>query len=152
MIQNQWASSTTIIWRIIAISIYNVTCNATTSSWGKTKWRVKGIKVTPTDFIFLFMIPVDPSPVLFYIYFFIWSEFVRVDPTRTDGPSSSSPTFVPASNQINKTGLNNRRILIAAVQNVFLLFYCAYMYLAFSSIWLLGVVVHLMFVNTLNCL
>ena len=67
MIQNQWASSTTIIWRIIAISIYNVTCNATTSSWGKTKWRVKGIKVTPTDFIFLFMIRV-----------FLWSPLIRV--------------------------------------------------------------------------
>ena len=62
------------------------------------------------------MIPVDPSPILFYFYFFIRSEFVRFDPTRTGGPSSSGPTFVPASNQINKTGLNNRRILIAAVQ------------------------------------
>ena len=62
------------------------------------------------------MIPVDPSPILFYFHFFIWSEFVRVDPTRTGGPSLSGPTFVPASNQINKTGLNNTIILIAAVQ------------------------------------
>ena len=62
------------------------------------------------------MIPVDPSPILFYFHFFIWSEFVRVDPTRTGGPSLSGPTFVPASNQINKTGLNNTRILIAAVE------------------------------------
>ena len=27
------------------------------------------------------MIRVDPSPILFYFYFFIWSEFVRVDPS-----------------------------------------------------------------------
>ena len=44
--------------------------------------------MTPTDFIFLFMIRVDPSPVLFYFYFFIRSELiqpglaVRVDPVR----------------------------------------------------------------------
>ena len=36
------------------------------------------------------MIRVDPSPVLFYFYFFIPSELVRVDPRR------SGPTFVPA--------------------------------------------------------
>ena len=44
----------------------------------------------PTDFLFLFiirvvfffMIRVDPSPVLFYFYFFIRSELVRVDPVR----------------------------------------------------------------------
>ena len=48
------------------------------------------------DFIFLFiirvvffMIQVDPSPILFYFYFFIWSELVRVD------PGWSGPTFVP---------------------------------------------------------
>ena len=29
-----------------------------------------------------FMIRIDPSPILFYFYFFI-----RVDPTRTGGPS-----------------------------------------------------------------
>ena len=59
---------------------------------------------------------VDPSPILFYFYFFIRSELVRVDPsrsesnfilflffysiqvdlTRTGGPSWSGPTFVPA--------------------------------------------------------
>ena len=40
----------------------------------------------PTDFIFLFMIGVhffmirvDPSPILFYLYFFIRSESIRVD-------------------------------------------------------------------------
>ena len=46
----------------------------------------------PTDFIFLFiirvifffMIRVDPSPVLFYFYFFIRSESVRVDPSWSD--------------------------------------------------------------------
>ena len=45
----------------------------------------------PTDFIFLFiirvfffMIRVDPSPVLFYFYFFIRSELVRVDPSWSD--------------------------------------------------------------------
>ena len=43
------------------------------------------------------MIRVDPSPILFYFYFFIRSELVRVDPTRTGGPSWSGPTFVPAS-------------------------------------------------------
>ena len=47
------------------------------------------------DFIFIirvvfFMIRVDPSPILFYFYFFIWSELVRVD------PGWSGPTFVPA--------------------------------------------------------
>ena len=45
--------------------------------------------MTPTDFIFLFMIWVDfffyPSPILFYFYFFIRSESIRVDPTRTGG-------------------------------------------------------------------
>ena len=43
------------------------------------------------------MIRVDPSPILCYFYFFIRSELVRVDPTRTGGPSWSGPTFVPAS-------------------------------------------------------
>ena len=61
----------------------------------------------PTDFIFLFiirvvfffMIRVNPSPILFYFYFLFdlsWSESIRVDPTRTGGPSCSGPTFVPA--------------------------------------------------------
>ena len=36
------------------------------------------------------MIRVDPSPILFYFYFFIRSELVRVD------PSWSGPTFAPA--------------------------------------------------------
>ena len=41
--------------------------------------------MTPTDFIYFFiirvyflMIRVDPSPILFYFYFFIRSELVRV--------------------------------------------------------------------------
>ena len=45
----------------------------------------------PTDFIFLliirvffFMIRVDPSPIIFYFYFFIRSELVRVDPSWSD--------------------------------------------------------------------
>ena len=52
------------------------------------------------------MIQVDPSPILFYFYIFIWSELVqvnlswsesiRVDPTRTGGLSWSGPTFVAA--------------------------------------------------------
>ena len=47
-------------------------------------------QVIPTDFIFLFIIRVDPSPIFFSFYFFIWSELVRVD------LSWSGPTFVPA--------------------------------------------------------
>ena len=42
----------------------------------------------PTDIIFLFIIQVvffyDPSPILFYFYFFIRSELVRVDPSWSD--------------------------------------------------------------------
>ena len=47
-------------------------------------------------YFFLFMIRVDPSPILFYFYFFIRSESIWVDPTRTGGLSWSGPTFVPA--------------------------------------------------------
>ena len=47
-----------------------------------------------------FMIRVDPSPILFYFYFFIRSESIRVDLTRTGGPSWSCPTFVPAYSNI----------------------------------------------------
>ena len=36
----------------------------------------------PTDFIFLFMIRVYPSPILFHFYSFIRYELVRVDPVR----------------------------------------------------------------------
>ena len=45
------------------------------------------------------MIRVDPSPILFIFVFLFdpsWSESIRVDPTRTGGPSWSGPTFVPA--------------------------------------------------------
>ena len=45
------------------------------------------------NLIFL-LLRVDPSPILLYFYFFIRSELVRVDPTRTGGPSWSGPTFV----------------------------------------------------------
>ena len=38
--------------------------------------------MTRVDF---FMIRVDPSPILFDFYFFIQSESIRVDPTRTGG-------------------------------------------------------------------
>ena len=41
-----------------------------------------GHRMTPTDFIFLFMIRVQ-----FYLFlFFHRSESIRVDPTRTGGP------------------------------------------------------------------
>ena len=43
------------------------------------------------------MIQVGPSPILFYFNFFIRSESIRIDPTRTGSPSWSGPTFVPAS-------------------------------------------------------
>ena len=46
------------------------------------------------------MIWVDPSPILFFFIFLFdpsWSKSIRVDPTRTGGPSWSGPTFVPAS-------------------------------------------------------
>ena len=73
------------------------------SSWEKNKMAGESY-VIPTDFIFLLIIRVvffliiwvDPSPILFYFYFFIRSELVRVDPTQTGGPSWSGPTFVPA--------------------------------------------------------
>ena len=64
-----------------------------------------GWKLSDTDWFyfsfynpgcFFFMIRVDPSPSLFYFYFFIRSELVQVDPTRTGGPSWSGPTFEPA--------------------------------------------------------
>ena len=52
--------------------------------------------MTPTDFTFLFIIRVDPSPILFYFYFLIRSELIRPELARTGGPSWSGPTFVPA--------------------------------------------------------
>ena len=63
------------------------------------------------------MIRIDPSPILFHFYFFIRSESVRVDPTRTGGPSWSAPTFVPASRKIDNlifdkgqhVGLTNKK-------------------------------------------
>ena len=55
---------------------------ATTSSWEKNKMPGER-KLTPTDFIVLFiirvdffMIRVDPSPILFYFHFFIRSELI----------------------------------------------------------------------------
>ena len=54
---------------------------------------------------------VDPSPLLFYFYFFfIRSESIRVDPTRTSGPSWFGPTFVPACNFIINSKIHSRKI------------------------------------------
>ena len=54
----------------------------------RTAETIRQKHVIRVDF---FMIRIDPSPILFYFYFFI-----RVDPTRTGGPSWSGPTFVAA--------------------------------------------------------
>ena len=56
-----------------------------------------GWKVSDADwFYFSFY---DPSPILFYFYFFIRSESIRIDPTLTGSPSWSSPTlYLPSSN------------------------------------------------------
>ena len=52
-----------------------------------------GWKLSDTDWFYFsfynpsclfFMIRVDPSPILFYFYFFIRSELVRVDPSWSD--------------------------------------------------------------------
>ena len=59
------------------------------SLWEKNKMAVER-SVMPADFIFLFMIQVDPSPTLSYFSFFYsirvdssWSGLaVRVDPVR----------------------------------------------------------------------
>ena len=48
------------------------------SLWEKNKMAVER-SVMPADFIFLFMIWVDPSPILSYFYFFIRSELDWVD-------------------------------------------------------------------------
>lgn len=37
--------------------------------------------------VFFFVIRVDPSPILFILFDPSWSESIRVDPTRTGGPS-----------------------------------------------------------------
>ena len=55
---------------------------ATMSLWEKNKMAVER-SVMPADFIFLFMIRVDPSPILSYFYFLFdpsWTELIRVDP------------------------------------------------------------------------
>ena len=52
---------------------------ATMSLWEKNKMAVER-SVMLADFIFLFMIQVDPSPILSYFYFFIRSELIQVDP------------------------------------------------------------------------
>ena len=51
------------------------------SLWEKNQMAVER-SVMPADFIFLFMIQVDPSPILSYFYFFIRSELIQVDPVR----------------------------------------------------------------------
>ena len=54
---------------------------------------------------------VDPSPLLFYFYFFFnRSESIRVDPTRTGGLSWFGPTFVPACNFIINSKIHSRKI------------------------------------------
>ena len=58
--------------------------------FSRSKW-VK-FSVLLIKLIFL-LIRVDPSPFLFIFIFFIRSESIRVDPTRTSGPSWSGPTF-----------------------------------------------------------
>ena len=58
--------------------------------FSRSKW-VK-FSVFLIKLIFL-LIRVDPSPFLFIFIFFIRSESIRVDPTRTSGPSWSGPTF-----------------------------------------------------------
>ena len=44
---------------------------AATSSWEKNKTAGER-QLTPTDFIFLFMIRVDPRPIVFYFLFFLF--------------------------------------------------------------------------------
>ena len=57
-----------------------------------------GWKLSDADwFYFSFYDPSwSESNFILFFYFFIWSESIRVDPTRTGGPSWSGPTFVPA--------------------------------------------------------
>ena len=44
------------------------------------------------QFYFILIFLFDPS----------WSESIRVDPTRTGGPSWSGPTFIPSGNGITE--------------------------------------------------
>ena len=91
---------TSVSLKLIKIKLIYVT----TSSWEKNKMACESY-VIPTDFIFLFIIQIVFSlwseliRVQFYFSFLVdpsWSESIRVDPTRTGGPSWSDPTFVPA--------------------------------------------------------
>ena len=63
----------------------------------------------PTDFIFFlwsecFLWSEFIRVKFYFIFIFLfdpsWSESIRVDPTRTGGPSWSGPTFVPAFRQV----------------------------------------------------
>ena len=76
---------TSVSLKLIKIKIKCI--YATTSSWEKTKWRVKGKWCRLILFIFLwselfcFMIRVYPSPILFNFYFFY---SIRVGPSRSE--------------------------------------------------------------------
>ena len=93
---------TSVSLKLIKIKINLI--YATTSSWEK-KWRVKGKWCRLILFFFLwpelFFLWSEFIRVQFYFIFIFlfdpgWSESIRVDPTRTGGPSWSGPTFVPA--------------------------------------------------------
>ena len=55
-------------------------------SFYNLSWFFLWSELIRVQFYFIFIFLFDPS----------WSESIRVDPTRTGGPSWSGPTFVPA--------------------------------------------------------
>ena len=69
-------------WKWFYFSFYNPSCFLLWS------------ELIRVQFYFIFIFLFDPS----------WFESIRVDPTRTGGPSWSSPTFVPASKSISNQG------------------------------------------------
>ena len=85
---------------------------ATTSSWEKK--QNGGWKLRDTDWFYFsfynrscFFLWTELIRVQFYFIFIFlfdpsWSESIRVDPTRTGGPSWSGPTFVPACKKASK--------------------------------------------------
>ena len=86
---------------------------ATTSSWEKK--QNGGWKLRDTDWFYFsfynpscFLLRSELIRVRFYFIFILlfdpsWSESIRVDPTRTGGPSWSGPTFVPACSNSLRT-------------------------------------------------